>query len=51
MKIEKIGVPTDNSKYIQNIVDAQASFDSATDTLDETIRTIAYFQDLLDNKF
>lgn len=44
-------VPTDNSRYIQNIVDAQASLDSATDTLDETVRTIAYFEDLLTNRF
>jgi hypothetical protein len=44
-------VPTDNSVYIQNIVAAQARLDQATETLDETIRTVAYFQDLLDNKF
>lgn len=44
-------VPTDNSKYIANIVSAQESLDKAIEMLDETISTLTYFESMLSNRF
>ena len=42
---------TDNRAYVNNIQDAQEALDVATDTLESTLETIAYFETLLQNKF
>jgi len=44
-------VPTDNGAYINNIVRAQENLDKATEILDETQKTLSYFETMLTEKF